>query len=63
MDILFAIFLILFFDRMIKRQMDQKFGFIKINQQEKVKVKQQLHMKMMKQHKLLSVGIMVRIFF
>jgi hypothetical protein len=46
---------------MIKRQMDQRFGFTKIKQLATVKVKQQLHMKMKKQHKLLSIGIMVRI--
>jgi hypothetical protein len=47
---------------MIERQVHQKFGFIKIKQLEKVKVKQRLHMKMKKQHKLLLIGIMVRIF-
>jgi len=47
---------------MIEKQMHQKFGFIKIKQLEKVKVKQQLLTKMKKQHKLLSTGTMVRFF-
>jgi hypothetical protein len=47
---------------MIEKQVHRKFGFIKIKQLEKVKVKQQLHMKMMKQHKRLLIGIMVSIF-
>jgi hypothetical protein len=48
---------------MIKKQVHQKFGFIKIKQLEKVKVKLQLLMMMKKQHKRLSIGIMVRSFF
>jgi hypothetical protein len=47
---------------MIERQVHQKFGFIKTKPPEKVKVKQQLLMKMKKQHKLLLIGIMVRFF-
>ncbi len=51
------------FDRMIEKQVYQKFGFIKIKQLEKEKVKQQSHMKIKKQHKPLSIGIMVKTFF
>jgi hypothetical protein len=47
---------------MIERQEHQKFGFIKTKQLEKVKVKQQLLTMMKKQHKLRSIGIMVRFF-
>lgn len=53
---------IFLFDRMIKRRVHQKFGFIKTKQPEKVKVKQQLLMMMKKPHKLLSIGIMVKLF-
>jgi len=45
---------------MIRKQVKRKSGFIKIKQQEKAKVKQQLLMKMMKLPKPLSIGIIVR---